>query len=276
MFEFERLKYINHLGQVIDFGVDGFYVNANDMRDYEWEVKTRGDKITGFKRGMTSKTLPIVVFSTSEADAIKKKNKLFEEVEKDVIAKQAGKIVVDGYYFPCFVVGSTKANYVKDKRFAKFGISLVSDVPYWIKEHVFSFRKITESGDEESLDYPFDYAYDYFSGSGVQEVINSYFAPADFKMIIYGSVINPAITIGGHQYKVNTTVQSGEYLTIDSEAKTIVLTKNNGEKVNKFDDRDRANYVFEPIPSGSQSVLWLGDFGVDVTLIEKRSEPKWT
>ena len=275
MFEFERLKYINHLGQVIDFGVDGFFVNANDMRDYEWEVKTKGDKITGFKRGMTSKTLPVVVFSENEQDAINKKNRLFEEVEKDVLANRAGKIVIGDYYYKCFVVESSKANYVKDKRFAKFGLGLVSDEPYWVKETKHSFRKI-EADDEDNLDYPYDYPYDYYSGSSSQRIVNSFFAPVGFKMVIYGAVNNPTIVIGGHSYKVNTTVSIGEYLTIDSKEKTIVLTKVSGEKVNKYNDRGRASYIFEPIPNGSSAVTWVGSFGFDITLLEERSEPKWT
>lgn len=275
MFEFERLKYINHLGQVIDFGVDGFYVNANDMRDYEWEVKTRSDKITGFKRGMTSKTLPVVVFSENEQDAINKKNRLFEEVEKDVISKQPGKVVIGDYYYKCFVVGSSKAKYVKDKRFAMFGLGLVSDEPFWVKESMHSFRKL-DNGEDENLDYPYDYPYDYYSGSANQHIVNTFFAPVDFRMTIFGAVVNPSINIGGHVYKVNVTLSAGEYLTIDSAEKTIVLTQNNGTKVNKFDYRDRANYVFEPIPSGSSPVTWVGNFSFDITLLEKRSEPKWT
>ena len=275
MFEFERLKYINHLGQVIDFGVEGFYVNANDLRDYEWEVKTKGDKITGFKRVMTSKTLPVVVFSESEQDAINKKNRLFEEVEKDVLANQAGKIVIGDYYYKCFVVESSKAKYVKDKRFAKFGLGLVSDEPYWVKESKHSFRKI-EADDEDNLDYPYDFPYDYYSGGSAQRLVNTYFAPVGFKMVIYGAVNNPSITIGGHSYGVNVVVGSGEYLTVDSTNKTIVLTKNNGEKVNKYDDRNRASYIFEPIPAGSSTVSWVGSFKFDITLLEERSEPKWT
>lgn len=275
MFEFERLKYINHLGQVIDFGVDGFYVNANDMRDYAWETTTRGDKITGFKRGMTSKTLPVVVFSESEADAINKKNRLFEEVEKDVIAKQAGKVVIGDYYYKCFVVESSKAKYVKDKRFAKFVLSLVSDVSCWIKEQTFSLYP-AEVNDSVHLDYPYDYPYDYSKAIGSQYIENESFADSKFRMVIYGAASNPSVFIGGHLYAVNATVAANEYLTINSMTKTIVLTRNDGTKVNLFDNRERNSYIFEPIPSGTSEVSWTGDYGIDITLIEERSEPKWT
>lgn len=275
MSRFERFKYRNHLGEELEFGKVGLFVDVNDLRDYAWEVSARGNKISRFSRGITQKTIPVAVAFKNKAYVTEMKNKLFEFCEKDVIAKQYGRIIIGDYYFKCYVTASAKSSYAHDPCFTQFNIELTTDEPYWIKEHSFAFRKLSDVEGAENLEYPYDYSYDYFSGSGAQRLLNSYFAPVDFKMVIYGSAVNPTITIGGHQYKVNVTVQSGEYLTIDSEAKTIVLTKNDGEKVSKFDDRDRSSYIFEPIPAGSQSVLWLGDFGVDITLIEKRSEPKW-
>lgn len=32
----EQLKYVNHLGEVIEFGKKGTFANSNDLRDYEW------------------------------------------------------------------------------------------------------------------------------------------------------------------------------------------------------------------------------------------------
>ena len=46
--------------------------------------------------------------------------------------------------------------------------------------------------------------------------------------------------------------------------------------ISKFSDRNRDDYIFEKIPSGSNDVSWDGAFGFDVTLLEERSEPKWT
>ena len=102
------------------------------------------------------------------------------------------------------------------------------------------------------------------------------FADANFKLVIYGAVTNPAITIGGHVYQVNCTVAAGEYLTIDSLTKKIFLTGSGGAVTNKFNDRNRDSYIFEKIPAGANAVAWSGSFGFDVTIYEERSEPKWT
>ena len=72
------------------------------------------------------------------------------------------------------------------------------------------------------------------------------------------------------------TIGAGESLLIDSPSKTITLTKASGEKVNWFDNRSRESYIFQPIPPGQNIVERNGDFGIDLTVIEKRSEPKWT
>ena len=49
-----------------------------------------------------------------------------------------------------------------------------------------------------------------------------------------------------------------------------------GYTINWFDKRGRDNYIFEAIPTGINAVTWNGTFDFDLTIIEKRSEPKWT
>lgn len=274
MGRFEKFIYKNHLGEALDFGVNGLYVDLNDLRNYEWEVGTRGNRITGFSRGITTKTLPVTVAFKNAAYVRDLKTNLFEFCEKDIVAQKPGRVIIGNYYYLCFVTASAKSDYAHDPCSTQFSLTLTTDFPYWIAERTNSYRK-TEGASEDNLDYPYDYPYDYYSGGRSQRIVNTYFAPVDFRMVIYGPANNPAITIGGHTYRVNAVVQSGEYLTIDSMNKTIVLTQNNGTKVNKFDNRDRTSYIFEPIPSGASSVTWLGDFAFDITLIEKRSEPAW-
>ena len=77
-------------------------------------------------------------------------------------------------------------------------------------------------------------------------------------------------------YSINGAIGAGETLLIDSTTKKIVLTKADGSKENWFDKRNRESYIFEEIPPGEHAVIWNGTFGFDLTIIEKRSEPKWT
>jgi phage-related protein len=75
---------------------------------------------------------------------------------------------------------------------------------------------------------------------------------------------------------VNCTVGANEYLTIDSSAKKVFLTAQDGTITNMFNNRNRDSYVFEKIPTGQNVVSWNGGFGFDIILLEERSEPKWT
>lgn len=94
-------------------------------------------------------------------------------------------------------------------------------------------------------------------------------------MTIYGPCDAPKVTIGTSVYKVNTSLISGEYLEINTETRSIYKTMNNGTKVNLFDDRDRENNIFSKVPEGNSVVARSGAFRFDVTLLIKRSEPKW-
>lgn len=126
------------------------------------------------------------------------------------------------------------------------------------------------------FDYPYEYNLEYGVQIGGRTIANSTYTGNAFRLLIYGAVTNPTIIIGGHSYTVNGAVGEGETLTIDSMAKTITLTTASGAKINYFDKRDRQNYIFQPIQPGQNAVTWSGDFGFELTVIEERSEPKWT
>lgn len=273
---FERLQYKNHLNEVYDFGTDGIYVNSNDLHDYEWAVTTRGDRISAFNYAVSKRKLPIVILCLTEEEGIAARNRLMEVTEKDVLAMKHGRIITGDYYFRCFVMASEKAKYSQTKRRMLVTLTLVSDYPYWVKETPFVFRKLGAGGGGSNLDYPHDYAFDFFAGSGNKQFNNTGFVGTNFRMTIFGPCIDPAVYVAGHKYQVNTELAASEYLTIDSVNKTIYKTGIDGSTVNLFSRRDRDSYIFERIPPGMNNVVWDGGFGVDITLLEERSEPKWT
>ena len=274
----EQLKYKNHLNEVFEFGKDGIYINTSDLHNYKWTVTQKGNRISGFDYGVQERTLPVIIMCGTEEQGIEARNRLFEITEKDIRANQHGQIIIGDYYFKCFVTGSTKANYLTSGRYITISLALSSDFPYWVKEtvHGFGVRMETFSLREPGIDYPFDYPYDYPASVRSNDLNNTDFVASNFRMIIYGACTNPAVTIGEHTYRVNCTVNPGEYLVIDSVAKTVKLTQNNGFVINKFNDRDKDSYIFEKIPPGKSFLSWSGDFGFDIILLEERSEPKWT
>lgn len=274
----ESFKYINHLKEEIDFGVEGIFVNENELRDYSWDFISENNKITGFSKGIVKKTIPIIISCNSEEEGIKKKNSLAEVFEKDIFEAVHGKIFIGDYYLKCFVTGSKKSNYLVDKRSLQTELEITTDCPYWVREKTIHFGLFSTAEGKEggkNLDFNNDFPYDYLPHSDFSKLNNTGYVGSNFKMIFYGEVSNPAVTIAGHEYGVNVDVGSNEYLTIDSMTKKIFLTHVDGTEENVFNKRNRDSYIFEKIPAGNNSFSKSDGFGVDVILMEERSEPKW-
>ena len=87
----EQLKYINHLNEVLEFGKGKLFINENDLRNFVWNIISKNDRISGFKKGIVSKTIPIILKCDSDEKGITMKNKLFEVFEKDVLSVKHGR-----------------------------------------------------------------------------------------------------------------------------------------------------------------------------------------
>lgn len=270
----EQFKYINHLNEVFDFGKNGIFVNENNLRDYEWDVSKKNNRITRLSYSVQKKKIPLVVICDTAEAGRAAVNRLFEITEKDVLATEHGRIVIGRYYLRCFVTASSTTNYLVQKRYMTITLTLQTDFPFWVSENTVSFRPDVVSGDY--LDYPFDFLYD-FGAEANNTLINPAFAASNFKIRIYGSVVNPRITVANHDYKLNSiTINAGEYLDIDSSNKTIQLVSNSGVITNAFSNRDRSSYIFEKIPPGTSNITQSSPFSFDIILLDERSEPKWT
>ena len=273
----DKFTYTNHLGEVITFGDFPYFANQSDLRDYEWSYD---EAITKFDRGTVNKTLKVYVVG-SEKTANDAKDKLYEIIEKDVLAMKKGTFTIGEYKMNAFVYGSRKTEYLTSRNLLAVELAVVTDTPQWKTEKGFSFHANTETvGIDNGRDYmetrgyPYGHSYDQVS----TEVYNDSFYACGFRLIIYGEVTNPVISIGGKVYGVNVSVGQGEYLEIvsDGKVKTITLHKNGNVQEDCFSKRYKQQSVFAKIETGINSVVWDNSFGFDLTLLEERSEPKWT
>ena len=270
----EKFIYENSLKRVLEFGKDCLFVNENDLRDFAWEITSRNNRITGFKKGIVQKTIPVILKCSTESEGVTMRNHLFEVFERDVLAKKHGRIYIGDYYLRCFITGAKKSEYLISKQYMVITLTVQTDYPMWVKE-TFSTH-LFEHGRVPILDYSIAFPYDFTNPITVGTILNSNISPCDFLMTIYGEVVRPTLYIDGHLYSVDVYIEEGEYLTIDSRDKTIILTKTNGEKVNCFNDRDRDSYIFEKIPTGNIQISSPNDaLRVNIILFEERSEPKW-
>lgn len=276
----EVAKFINHIGESIYFGENGIYLNYSDLHDYSWDYQSDNDKISFFERGIVSKSVPVVVACDNYVKGLNAINALMELTEKDLLAKEAGKLYVGDYYLKCYIKGSSKADYLAKKGYLIATLEIISDSPAWVKETVFNFDKNQEGSSAEGsggdLDYNVDFPYDYTSSLSSRLINNPGFVGSDFKLVINGLCEDPQIFVSDNEYTINCKVEQGDKLVIDSKKKSITLVKRDGTEENYFKYRDKEHYIFEPIPSGINLVTWQGEYTFSFTLYEERSEPKWT
>lgn len=281
---YEEFKYINHLNESLPMGQDNkLFINENDLHDYSWDNNSEGGRLSTFTKGVTEKTLPLVIIGKDKEEKNKILNQLFVLGEKDVLTRNYGKLYHGDYYLKCYVTASKKSSYLKRaERFAKDTITISTDYPWWIKELKYSY-KVGDDPEQEheivttkrNLDYNFDYNIDYLSNEGARTLYNSAVVDSNFKLIMYGPVVNPKIEINGHLYQVNITLLAKEYVEIDSVTKKIRKMNYDGTWSNAFASRNKESYIFKRIEAGYNHFIWDGTFRFDIILYDERSEPPW-
>ena len=276
----DKMTYTNHLNEKIVLGEAPYFANYNDLRDYSWNYTEANNRILAFNRKIRKCKLPVVIMCETEEEGFQKRNALFEIMEKDVLAGQYGTLQIGDYKLQCYINQSAKGEYLNSKKHMRVDLSIVTDRPYWTKEKTYVFNTAGLVGDETSnegfLDFSYDFPYDFTDSFSTMGFSNGNFVQTSFKITIYGACTNPQVLINGHAYGVNTTVEAGQVLVIDSIEKTVQLITSKGEVVNKFSLRNKESYIFEKIPAGDCSIGRSENFRFDLTLIEERSDPKWT
>lgn len=269
----DRMKFINHTGEMIEFGKGNILINENDFRDYEWSYEAQYNKIMGFTRSISKRTLPVIVCGTECKQTV---NRILEIIEKDVLVGKPGKMIIGDYYLKGFFYASKQQGYTKQNS-VELNLKFVSEQKMWISPKVFTYRLNDLLVTDRGLGYDYGYPYDFLSSINSQNLYNSSHVESNFEMKIYGPVVDPAITLAGHTYKINTELYKNEYLTINTLEKTVIRTTAKGVLVNEFGNRDiESGYIFQKIPVGQNSVSAFPECNFDVTVFDERSEPKWT
>jgi len=272
----DSAKYVNSIGKTVYFDINNgeHFFSSNDLRDYLWNYEVINNKITSFIRdGVKTKTIDLLVCYPKD-EYISKRNELFETFEYDVVNGKKGKLYIGDYYMECFVIGSVKSSFLYTERFIQLKLSLITDACYWINELKF-VRSSTDDPMIGSLDHPYDYLFDYnIRNINSTNIYNESLEESDFEIVIQGYCENPSFTIGNNIYSINITVDDGELLVINSMNKTCIV-KSNGIIRNVYKYRDRENYIFKKIVSGTNELIWNGRYPFELTVYQRRSEPKW-
>ncbi len=278
----QQVKYVNHLNQTIMFGSDGIFINTSELLDYSWSYDSNFEKVSNFRKKIAEKATTVTISADTYEECNTRKNRVFEVFERDVLAEKPGRFYIGGYYYLCYIAQSKKPSVIPSKKCIQINVTVVSDSPVWIRETDYEFLRTEGEAAETQSEYLKIYPYDYGAGYYYQNlsnssgtIVNSNFLTSDFIMRIYGEVTNPLINIGANTYKLNVRIPARCHAEINSEKKTIRLIKANGEAENIIWMADKDSYIFEKIPTGASVVGWNNNFTFKVTIINRRSEPKW-
>lgn len=267
--------YENHIGERIDLNSENVILQYQEFFNYSWDAVTRNRKIKGFKRDSATFPVTVAVTAETEDEYLQIIEEFYRIIEKDILAVAPGKLYINEYYLRCYISGDIKQDAFKGILFQIKNLTIVTDYPFWIKEHPYYF-KASEITSTNNKRYANKYAYRYANGLNNTYIINEHYAECNFHMNIYGPCVKPSVYIGGHEYHVDAILEAGERLEIDSAAETVTKVMNSGKRVNMFHYRSFGNTVFQPIQTGKQNIFWDGKFDFDLILFEERSEQKWS
>ncbi len=263
--------YKNHLGESVNLHKHPYHLLTGDLLDYKWDVLSSGSHIAGFAKGIYEKTVRFEIFALRD-EYVRALDKVFEVFEKDILAGEAGKLYVNEQYLNCYITESKKTDW-EAGIMSVTDLTIMTDYPYWITEQEHIFR-VTDGVSTGNKRYPLRYPYRYANGLSDVSFMNNHYGNTDFRLVVFGPVTNPSVFINEHLYQVNTVIEEGEYLTVDSARGTIIITQNNGRKVNAFNYRNKESDIFYKLSQGMSRVQWSGGFGFNLTLLQERSQPK--
>ena len=272
------LKYIASSGNEYNLKSDGIRTKTANYHKWNWGVNGTtlqyGIRVSDFDRKPATYETKLI-FDGSYAQRKSILDALHDDFELDVRKMQMGKIVWGDYYIDCYITMSS--TYPDNNNvWTDNDVTIYCPYPFWIQEEVREFFPQVAPAGETFLDYEFDYDYDYSYGkSGYGKWIRDFPWTCEFEMLIYGPCTNPQVSVNGYPYLIKDTLNSTDYVIIDSRSNKVTKYLASGQVLNIFDLRNKSKSVFEPMPAGDLTFTWTGAFGFQLTLFEERSEPRW-
>ena len=281
------LNYIASNGTEYDLLTDDHFATECDAFNYGFSPitfgKKYGSKVYGFEMPHKEINATLYAFGDNRKTFI---NELVAAFDNDVLNMTAGTLVCNGYSIPAYCIAQEECSVNSNNLlWDSFKRTFLCPYPFWSKQ---SFTKLFEASAvvpewADIKDYlpvsengKADYEWDYMTHAGKNDSFeNEDLTGSEYVLVINGAASVPEIRIGELTITLNLEILSDEYVTIDSRAKTIILTHADGTTENAFGYRDVAVDIFQKIPKGDIFVYWDGNYTWTLTLYDERTAPLW-
>lgn len=274
-----QLRYIPGTDPSQAFSLEGpraWAQTAAGIRGRKWSYTLGYRDLTGVARAAREADLEVTY--VNDRDMADLTRRLFDA---DVAARRPGTLEADGWATRVYVTAAEATDIRPALTVQKLTVAMLDGI--WRKPMDTRSYIPAEEQEGADLDYPHDYPHDYLSAGTFQLAYNTLPTPMPFRMVIYGPVTDPRVTIGPNTYGLDMDIPAGGHVTIVSipGQRSITYTSPAGETTNAFakgirgTGQDGGRYIFQPIPAGNTSVIWTG-FRFDLTVYLEESEPPWS
>lgn len=277
------LYYEGSDGSVIDFMSHPVFAQSPEtLAGNKWSYSTISGinglgRVKRFYKDTQEASLKLSIMADTAGEFNEVMYNLHRTFDRDVRRLKPGKLWWNGFYKEVFAVETTQDEFEELFEAVECDVSFISVYPYWVKKKVLQFIPLGEQSgsldyDDSTLDYD---GFDYDLDETIEVIENDCIDKANFEIKFYGPATNPSITIGDHVYELLTTLDNGEYATVNSLTKKILQYDIYGDEENVFHLRSRDSYIFEPIPEGITTMSRDKSLKVDITIFDERGEPEW-
>lgn len=246
-----------------------------------WKYKTVScinsfTKIKQFYKEAVELPLTISIMCDTEKQFNALMEKLLNCFEKDISAKNPGKIYWNEFYKEVFVIASEPSEFEEYLAAVDQKLTLLSLYDYWIKESTFNYSVGNKVEFSQISDFPYDFGCFDFMPTDVIDIIEiDSSIPVNFELTFWGHCSNPYIIVNDTEYRINNIeLTDGEYITINSKHRTITKVNIDGSSENIFHLREN-NRIFTPLPPGKSIITRSNEVQTTITTYTERGEPIW-
>lgn len=270
-----RLKYVSARREEVELdGELAWSGTAGSVRGRAWTYKLGRRGATGMSLDARKAELDTVFLDAREADRLRRL------ADRDLRERTPGTLVVGGEWSrTCYIVASEPSGIFAGAHREKLTLALLGGG--WRRERLHRFVIREHQASDGGYDYRHDWGLDYMRGPEPRFIDGGALGESDFRLVIFGPVANPSVTVGGNVYSLAYDVPAGGHVIVDSTDCSIVAVTARGAISNVFKSGERGGgkgcgrYIFQPIPEGVLDVSASSEFGFDLVIYESESEPPW-